>query len=859
MFKPNLSPNLVRPMPIPSPRVLPVGKKTEAITLQHARLNEANESVTNKILELPASTYRSKADMDAIPASTHTQPKPVSELIDEHERELESKRQSYLADRLEDDILQSESSDEVGARMHDDNTRLDSLIANDFPFDPSQLSAIDGITTQQYACLTGAAGTGKTTVTKAIVDRLVNADDSQLGEVDMTGYFRKSEPDPDEEQPESKFVPSVAIVAFTGKASQMVKKNFPRPWHQNIMTIHRMLAYYPEFYEDWDDSTQSLKNKMRFVPGYTRDFRLPWDIVIIDEAGMLALDLWENLWAALKPGARVIMIGDINQLPPVHGRSVFGFAMAKWPSWELTQIHRQVGANNSIVDNAWLMLQGKTPKSDSPLPMNWLTKESMIQSLNYIAGDDSWKSVTIQIPDDARLASQRIRQCLKILHSKFYDPIRDTIITAINGLDDSKGYVLGQIPMNRELAILVNHDGQRFIIDAGRERKNFAIGDKVMATKNDHEAGITNGMTGIITDIQRNAAYAGDTNRFGTVEEVAEYLRGNDDDDDDDFTLEEISESIAAQAEGKELGKESKERGPASHIVSIRFGEGDHALDLFFSSLSEVASLMTAYVVTCHKMQGGESPHVFTILHHAHTQMHYREWLYTAWTRASEKAILLYTPLGLRKALNKQKIKGTNLSQKVQAFIKLQGGNEGSNKVWLAESRSLSTSLTASKPRDMSIQHKPLDPALASILGIDSANKPDETVQVEYRSRVIERIIIVELEPAQPEEIVNESDSEVVDAEWHDVVEAAPIGLPNPQRQLDSTPSLSLEHYNPSKWDGQAERHYVYESVHGVSHESKREVQDIQSRPRDSGVILERTETPVLKKSLFANAVTRSK
>lgn len=802
MFKPKLSSNLVRPMPILTPRILPGGKQTERTTLQHARLNEASESVTKQIIDLPGPTYKPKSTVEST-------------------RELET---TNIA------VVEVDEQTAIDSAMHDDNKRLESLIANDFPFDPSQLAAIDGIVTQQYACLTGAAGTGKTTVTKAIVDRLVNAADSQLGEVDMTEYFRKAESEPGEEQLESKFVPSIAIVAFTGKASQMVKKNFPRSWHQNIMTIHRMLAYRPEFYEDWDDTTQSIKTKMRFSPTYTINYRLPWDIVIIDEAGMLALDLWENLWAALKPGARVIMIGDINQLPPVHGRSVFGFAMAKWPAWELTQIHRQVGENNSIVDNAWLMLQGKTPKSDSPFHMNWLTKESLIQSLNYIANDHRWKSVTIQIPDDSRLASQRIRQCLKILHNKFYDPIRDTVITAINGLDDSNGYILGQLPMNRELAILVNNEGQRFIIDAGRERKNFAIGDKVMATKNDHEAGITNGMTGIITDIQRNGAYAGDTNRFGTVEEVSEYLKGNDEDEDDDFTLEEISKSIAAQASGKEQARESKERGPASHIVTIRFGDEDHAFDLFFSSLSEVASLMTAYVVTCHKMQGGESPHVFTILHHAHTQMHYREWLYTAWTRASEKAILLYTPLGLRKALNKQKIKGVSLSQKVQAFIKLQGGGEGSNKVWLAESKSLSTSLAISKPRDMSVKSEPLAPEVAATLGLDLGAKPDRTARLEYVDRVIERIIIIETErqPEQPD--LSQDDS--IEAEWHEVepdliIESLPtVSLPRPK--YDPGPA---EDYNLHKWDNFASQHYVY------------------AKPKIESE----------KKSLFANAITRSK
>jgi hypothetical protein len=151
--------------------------------------------------------------------------------------------------------------------------------------------------------------------------------------------------------------------AFTGRATQMIKKNFPRDWHGNIMTIHRMLGFVPEWYEDWDEESQDYKNKMRFAPTYNSMFKLPWDIIIIDEAGMLGLDLWHQLLDACKDGCRIIMIGDINQLPPVHGKSVFGFAMANWPSWELTHVHRQKGEDNEIVDNAWRIIHGQRPQS----------------------------------------------------------------------------------------------------------------------------------------------------------------------------------------------------------------------------------------------------------------------------------------------------------------------------------------------------------------------------------------------------------------------------------------------------------------------------------------------------------------
>lgn len=576
-----------------------------------------------------------------------------------------------------------------------ENRKLSRLIEDDFPFDPSQLHAVTELVLNKYGCLTGAAGTGKTTTTKKLVDMLL---ESVTTEVDLNTYFKKNGEDEDVQDDDDyevvrRFVPSVVMATFTGKASQMIKKNFPRDWHGNIMTIHRMLAFHPEYFEDLGEGGVMV-NKRRFVPGYDKDFKLPWNIIILDEAGMISVDLWMQIYAAMTQGCRVYMIGDINQLPPVHGRSIFGFAMGNWPAFELTTIHRQAGKNNSIVDNAWRILQGKTAVFDSPKELSWMTPRDTVTSLNWMVQNKDWKSAGFHIPDDPREASKRIRQALKLLQGPFYDPIRDTVITAINGRDGSTSRQLGQIPMNQELAIMLNTTGQRYIIDAGRVRQNFAVGDKVMATKNDHEAGITNGMTGIVQEIDWNPQYTGDKNRWGEVEKVNEWMQNGDDvpgAEEDDFTLdsiEDLSAQFAEKVKGRDAGKEKKERGPASHIVTVLFGEGEHGFEIPFATLSEVESLSMAYVVTCHKMQGGESPHVFTILHTAHKGLALitREWLYTAWTRASEKSVLLYTPFALRTALNRQKITGTTLKEKIKSFQKIQ-----QSKVTMAEDKLLPT------------------------------------------------------------------------------------------------------------------------------------------------------------------------
>lgn len=582
--------------------------------------------------------------------------------------------------------------------ISDESSKLNRLVEDDFPFDESQLEAVGGLVQQQYACLIGAAGTGKTTLEQKLVDMLQDG----LDEIDVSQYWKRGvaeEKDDEYEIPE-KLIPSILMCSFTGRSTQMTKKNFPREWHGNIMTIHRALGFYPEFYMDMDEESGELVNKRRFVPAYTADNQMPWDIIIIDECGMLGLDLWHQLWAACKPGCRIYMIGDINQLPPTHGKSILGFALGKWPTWELTHVHRQQGKNNSIVDNAHRVLKGLRPVTDSEKSFSWKKPQDMIESLNFMVKNDSWRFLTVDIDEEHKLAAIRIRQALKLLHGKIYEPNRDFVITPINGFEQtSPGYALGQAPLNQELVTQLNQDAPRYIIDAGREKQNFAIGDKVMATINDYEAGVTNGMTGIITSIQENGGYVGDTRRFGLISEVNEYFEGltDEDDDDVDFSLEEMVNDSAA---GYEAMKEKKKSGPASHIVDVQFGEGEHAFTISFASQSQVASLMLAYAATCHKLQGGEAPLVFVICHQQNKRPLNREWLYTAITRGSHRVVLLQTKQGVGFAISKQSVKGQTLAAKIASFAALtrEGLVGASMKVKLPAPRSLVTDVTIQPP-----------------------------------------------------------------------------------------------------------------------------------------------------------------
>jgi ATP-dependent exoDNAse (exonuclease V) alpha subunit len=646
------------------------------------------------------------------PGVANKPPLPTPRIIPKATAEFEQvvKEETHEADRViaEADAILDKTPAESPIVIREENIsgeedKLNRLIDDDFPFDDTQLTAIYGLAQQQYGVMIGAAGTGKTTTTKKLVDILSHA----LAMIDVSKYWQRGEikeGDEDYETPE-RLIPSICMVSFTGRATQMIKKNFPRDWHPNIMTIHRALGFYPEFYQDFDGESNEMVNKRRFVPAYNEDNLMPWDIILIDEAGMLGLELWHQLWAACKPGCRIYMIGDINQLPPTHGKSVLGFALANWPTWELTHVHRQQGANNSIVDNAHRILKGLRPVSDSPEPLSLRTPEQMLKALNFMASDADWRFITVEVPEDHRQASQRIRQCMQLLQGKLYEPNRDVVITPINGYEQTApGYTLGQAPMNQELVVKLNSKNPRYIIDAGREKQNFAVGDKVMATVNDYEAGITNGMTGVVKEITENGGYIGDTRRWGLITEVNEYLSGlvSEEDDDVEFSLEDmVNDSQAGLEESRK--KEKRDAGPASHIVEVEFGEGEHAFSIAFSTKSTVASLMLAYVATCHKMQGGECPHVFGIVHQANKRPLNREWFYTMVTRAAQKCVVFTTRQGLGFALGKQNIKGATLEAKVKTFIALTAsGLVGpSVRVKLPQRRGLGTELTPYQPKEI--------------------------------------------------------------------------------------------------------------------------------------------------------------
>ena len=164
--------------------------------------------------------------------------------------------------------------------------------------------------------LAGYAGTGKTTICRAILDLL-------------TRHFVQDRED-------------VVCCAFTGMASSRIRKTTG----YEAVTIHSLLKYRGE-------------NKFEHGP----DNPLPHRVVLLDEASMVSLPLFYRLARALRAGTLLILVGDPAQLPPIGAGNVFGDALAQGlvPSVHLMKIFRQ-SEDSVLALFANEIRQGKVPE-----------------------------------------------------------------------------------------------------------------------------------------------------------------------------------------------------------------------------------------------------------------------------------------------------------------------------------------------------------------------------------------------------------------------------------------------------------------------------------------------------------------
>lgn len=237
---------------------------------------------------------------------------------------------------------------------------LDTLPDKRMTWDDKQEAAIAACcdVTKRIVAISGEAGTGKTQIIKEVEHRLRNA-----------GYM-------------------VACSAPTGKAAMRIQE----ATGLLAQTNHRLLGYgQPIDHEDTDERTGEKKIvRISTGPSWDRKRPLPFDALLCDEYPMVNREIHDNLIAALKPGARICMFGDMNQLRPIEtdkalkdAPSAFQVALQKFTGVVLETNYRQL-AGSGIVSNAKRILLGRTPNKAADFDIIY-TDDPVMRLMQYVS------------------------------------------------------------------------------------------------------------------------------------------------------------------------------------------------------------------------------------------------------------------------------------------------------------------------------------------------------------------------------------------------------------------------------------------------------------------------------------------
>ena len=293
--------------------------------------------------------------------------------------------------------------------------------ASGIEYDEVQIAAIQQAIRSKVMVLTGGPGTGKTTTTQGIITAY------------KTAGMR------------------ILLAAPTGRAS----KRMSEATNMEAKTIHRLLEFNPQ-------------------DGYKRNEENPLegDALIVDECSMIDIILMYNLMKAIPEHMRLVLVGDIDQLPSVGAGNVLRDIIdsEKIPVVRLTRIFRQAQSSR-IVMSAHAINQGHYPDTSNGKQTDFFF---------------------IKNEDPEQVAEEIVKLVKYRLPKAYNQPLSN-----IQVLTPMQRSVVGAANLNMMLQQALNTT----TLGISRGGTTYKLGDRVMQIRNNYDKNVYNGDIGTVEKV----------------------------------------------------------------------------------------------------------------------------------------------------------------------------------------------------------------------------------------------------------------------------------------------------------------------------------------------------------------------
>jgi exodeoxyribonuclease V alpha subunit len=473
---------------------------------------------------------------------------------------------------------------------------LAAVTAGPPPLTDEQKRAVQKALTTPLALVTGAPGTGKTSIVVALVRAL-----AWLGER----------------------MDAVAIAAPTGKAAQRLQE-----------ALHVGLASAPRDMADIGlpqlvPAPQTLHRLLGLSPqtgrfAHHENDPLTHRVVIVDEASMIDLAMMERLMRALRRDARLILLGDADQLPSVEAGAVFRDLCASIGAARLTANLRvaRVPSARRIVEVAAAVNAGRLDGGPgSPVSTRRTADEICFEGVEHLAAP--WHEVAEAVLD--RWWSTRLGSVLGFVEraSRSYGPpfahpeeedlralfelySRCRVLCATR----SSGFPASVQAINDRMLVRLKQTRGGPPGASRWRRPGLGAGAPIIVERNDYERQLYNGDSGVVVRAE------------------------------------------SGEAEGPTL------------LAVFRRGAGPHAFEAY--PLESLPDTSPGFAMTVHKAQGSEFDDVLVVLPEEDLPLMTRELLYTAITRARRSVVLVGENDLLVRSVSRSVDRYSGISEKIR-------------------------------------------------------------------------------------------------------------------------------------------------------------------------------------------------